>query len=176
MAGELAVDLVTDREHILQTCAEWCEKYIGRVFWPAAGGAARRSTAEVFVQSWPPLPLDASPDYPNTSGVTVSIVSVKRWGDALGAYEDEPNTLRPGGQILVTRYGAYRIEADLTPGVAAPHGVVDAVGRLYAITSSRRPGGEGSLDADGRVMNLDNLARRCGALDLLDSERRNIIL
>ena len=84
MSGELATTLVTDREHILQTCAEWCEKYIGRVFWPAAGATARRSTAEIFVQSWPE-PIDASPDYPNASGVTVSVVTVKTMGRRPGS-------------------------------------------------------------------------------------------
>ena len=174
MAGELAVDMTTDREHIMQSCAEWCEGYVGRIFWSATGDVPRRSVAEITVTNWA-LPLDASPDFPNTSGVTVSINVVQRWDTATEAYADEAYKLHPASRLLIARAGLYRIEADLEPSVDPPNPVVDAVARLYAITSSRRPAST-SLDLEGRVMNLDNLARRCGALDLLDSSRRNMVL
>ena len=94
--------------------------------------------------------LLACPQFPDVSGVTVSVVSVQRWDDETSAYVDPTPAHRvmPAGRIEVSQAGIYQVTADLTPGATVPDEAVEAVCRLWAFRAQLRPGdltmGDGS--------------------------------
>ena len=183
MAGEKAVDVSADRRLIMEECACEIEKAAGQLFWYDSGVNARRSTS-VFDLTVFPVTLDACPLYPNTHGGDVDLVSVESWDEKTAAwitFAADRYTRRPFGRIRIPRDAiavsreslcSLRIIADTFPPDPAPKEAVEALARLFALRENRRPGsGQGGLDADGRILNLDNAMRRSGAREVLDSLR-----
>ena len=148
MAGESETTLTTDRENILQAAALEVEQHVGRVLWQAAGGAGRTAVSELEVLQAPaelPLhyPLDAG------GGVTVSVVSVKRWSDTSAAYEAATYAVRPGGAIRVDACGIYEIVATLDPGADPLQAAIEGTARLFAFRETHRPRGQTTGDPLG---------------------------
>ena len=63
---------------ILRGCQRGVERYVGRVIWRGAAGAARSVTSLVDVDR-PVDPIPIGGAYPDTLGVTVTLSSVERW-------------------------------------------------------------------------------------------------
>ena len=179
MAGEKSVDLAADRLMIVKECAFEIEREAGRLFWDGPGSTARRAESWIDLPMLPVL-LDACPVFPNTAGADVTIVSVDSWNEETPDWETFSTNLykrRSGGRIHIPRASvstseystlSLRIIADILPLDGAPEPAVEALGRLFALRENRRPGaGAGGLDADGRILNLDNAMRRSGARDIL---------
>ena len=179
MAGEKAVDLVSDRLLIVKECAVEIEKEAGRLFWDGPGNTARRTESEIDIPMLPVL-LAACPVYPNTAGADVTFVSLDSWNEETPAWEtftSDRYKLRPGGRVRIPRDSvatneystlSLRLVFDILPADGAPEPAVEALGRLFALRENRRPGaGAGGVDADGRILNLDNAMRRSGARDIL---------
>ena len=181
MAGEKAVALSADRMKILNECAAKIEKLAGTLFWDGVGNTARRTTSVIDLPVLP-VPLDACPVFPHTVGADVTLVSVESWDDGAAAWVTFNSTLykvRPGGRIQIPRHAisvshdsslSLRIIADILPLDPRPLEADEALARLFAMRENWRPRGT-SRDEDGRILNLDNAARRSGALEVLDSLR-----
>ena len=179
MAGEKAVGLAADRLLIVKECAFEIEKEAGRLFWDGPGSTARRTESEIDILMLP-AELPACPKRPNTAGADVTLVSVDSWNEETPAWETfatEFYKRRSGGRIRIARGAvstseystlSLRIIADILPADDTPEPAVEALGRLFALRQNRRPGaGAGGVDADGRILNLDNAMRRSGARDIL---------
>ena len=129
-----ALEQNTDRLLMLRTAAREVEVFCGRLLWPASGGGARRSVTEVEAdggcapRTTAAIPtalrrgstvgpvLLACPQFPDMSGVTVSVVSVQRWDrKTASAYVDVTHKVMPAGRIEVEQAGIYQVTADLTP-------------------------------------------------------------
>ena len=183
MAGEKAVDLTGDREKIVKECAVEIEKAAGRIFWRGPAGIARRSTSVIDLTLFPVL-LHACPIYPHADGAVVVLVSVDSWDEDTAIWDTfrtDQYKVRPAGRIRIPRDAisvprdsvlSLRIIADTLPPQDAPPEADEALARLFALRENRRPGsGNAGLDADGRILNLDNAMRRSGAREVLDSLR-----
>ena len=179
MAGEKAVDLVADRLLIVKECAVEIEKEAGRLFWDGPGNTARRTESEIDIPTLPVL-LPACPVYPRTAGADVTLVSLESWNEESEAWETFATALykrRPGGRIRIPRAAvstseystlSLRIIADILPADGAPDPAVEAPRASLCLARESAPGaGAGGVDADGRILNLDNAMRRSGARDIL---------
>ena len=183
MAGEKVVDVTDDRQSIMEECAVEIEKAAGQLFWDGPGDTARRTMSEIDLTLFP-VSLAACPLYPQTGGSTVTLVSVESWNADTAAwvtFATDRYRVRSGGRLRVPRDGGVvsrdcdltlRIMADILPMDPRPKEADEALARLFALRENRRPGaGERGLDADGRILNLDNALRRSGAREVLDSLR-----
>ena len=161
MAGEQAVDLVDDREKIVNECAVEIEREAGQLFWRAPGDVARRTTSVIDLTVFPTM-LAACPIYPHTGGADVALVSVESWDEdaaAWATFAAGKYTVRSSGRLHIPR-GAVsvsfdsvltlRIIADILPPADAPLPAREALARFFALRENRRPGaGAGGLDGDG---------------------------
>ena len=128
--------------------------------------------------------LPACPVYPDVSGADVTRVSVESWDydtEAWATFAAEKYKRRPRGGVWIPRWAAdaseyspflLRIIADILPADIAPYQAAEALGRLFALRQNYRPGAKGGVDADGRILNLDNAMRRSGARDILGTLQR----
>ena len=183
MAGEKAVGVVSDRLSIMNECAVEIEKAAGQLFWDGPGNTTRRTTSVIDLAVLPVM-LDACPLYPRTDGADVTLVSVESWDEDTAAWVTfgaDKYKVRPGGRIRIPQHAisispellsSLRIIATTLPPDPRPKEADEAMARLFALRENRRPGsGAGGLDADGRILNLDNAMRRSGAREVLDSLR-----
>ena len=168
MAGELAVELVPDRERVMIGSAHMVEHFCNRAFWPGVSGNPRNSTAELRIRGPGEIPLLAS--LSDSQGATVAVVSVKLWSDEV--YSDAPYSLRPAGRIEVRSGGTYEIKVAFTAG-EAPAVAVEAMARTYAWQNTHRPTGR-SLSESGSIdpPRLQAAIQNSGAAGLLRHIRR----
>ena len=138
MAGLSDATLTADRLAILATCAIEIERWVGRCLWQATGNAGRRAVTELEVKA-APCEVPACVELPQTGGVDVVITSVELWDDSAAAYQTASYTARPGGRLLLSAAGIYRITATLDPGDEPPADAVEGLSRLFGYREVRRP-------------------------------------
>ena len=182
-----ALEQNTDRLLMLRTAAREVEVFCGRLLWPASGGGARRSVVEVevfdgasnryyggrYYGNGGPVLL-ACPQFPDVSGVTVSVVSVQRWDDETSAYVDVTHKDMPAGRIEVEQAGVYQVTADLTPGATVPDEAVEAVCRLWAFRAQLRPGDLTMGDGSGEQQVLAGAIMKSGAAEIMRTLRNRV--
>ena len=193
-----ALEQNTDRLLMLRTAAREVEVFCGRLLWPADGGGARRSVTEVEVMRGGesgyyggsyygsayaygargrggPVLL-ACPQFPDVSGVTVSVVSVQVWDDETSAYVDPTPAHRvmPAGRIEVAEAGIYQVTADLTPSATVPDEAVEAVCRLWAFRAQLRPGDLTMGDGSGEQQVLAGAIMKSGAAEIMRTLRNRV--
>ena len=118
--------------------------------------------------------LSACPQFPDVSGVTVSVVSVRRWDDETSAYVDATHKVLPGGRIEVEEVGIYEVTADLTPGADVPDEAVEAVARLWAFREQLRPGDLTMSDGSGEQQVLAGAIMKSGAAEIMRTLRNRV--
>ena len=183
----------TDRRLMLRTVAREVETFCGRLLWRADGGGARRSVSEVEVSrpfagsyfngtaygygacgSNGGAVLYACPQFVDVSGVSVSVVSVRRWDDETSAYVDATHKVLPGGRIEVEEAGIYEVTADLTPQADVPDEAVEAVCRLWAFRAQLRPGDLNMGDGAGEQQVLAGAIMKSGAAEIMRTLRNRV--
>ena len=176
-----ALEQNDDRRLMLRAAVVEVETFCGRLLWTATGGAARRgvSVVEVRFASYvlgTGFVLLACPQFPDVSGVTVSVVSVQRWDDETSAYVDlDPaHKVMPAGRIMVHRVGVYQVTADLTPQVDPPDEAVEAVARLWAFREQLRPGDLTMGDGSGEQQVLAGALMKSGCAEILRPLRNQV--
>ena len=185
-----ALEQNTDRLLMLRTAAREVEVFCGRLLWPADGGGARRSVVEVEVSDGdyggyryrygrmtgggPIMP--ACPQFPDVSGVAVSVVSVQVWDNQLYRYVDPmpAHQVMPAGRIEVNKAGIYQVTADLTPGAIVPDEAVEAVCRLWAFRAQLRPGDLTMGDGSGEQQVLAGAIMKSGAAEIMRTLRNRV--
>lgn len=149
MAGESEAAETSDRANILLSAALEVEQFVGRCLWQGAGGAARTASSELEVLQ-APAEIPAFYELADVGGVTVSIVSVKRWSDTSAAYESADYVMRPGGAIRVAAAGIYEVVATLDTGADPLQAAREGTARLFAWREHHRPMGRfAASDSDG---------------------------
>ena len=118
--------------------------------------------------------LLACPQFPDVSGVTVSVVSVQRWDDETSAYVDVTHKDMPAGRIEVEQAGVYQVTADLTPGATVPDEAVEAVCRLWAFRAQLRPGDLTMGDGSGEQQVLAGAIMKSGAAEIMRTLRNRV--
>lgn len=169
-ARQEAVDFSEARERLLVSCVQEIEKYCGRAFYRGDMGGARTSVVELEVIE-PGRPFHACADLPDTTGVNLSITSVKRWDDDAGLV-DATFKSRPGGRIVVPVAGDYEVTCSLLPAGDPPEEAEEGIARLWAAREVSRPGdrgGEGGFDPGA---SLSNAVVRSGASEIVRHLRR----
>ena len=170
MAGELAAALTLDRQKVMLGASHMVEHYCGRAFWAGAGGAVRKSTAEIEVFGAPEIPTCCS--LPDSQGA-IAVLSVKKWSNTTEAYEDSDYKLRPSNRIRLTNGGVYEVICTVLPENPAPAEAVEAMSRVYSYQTQHRGGGR-SLAQSGEYEppRLQGALMRSGASALLRNLRR----
>ena len=133
-AREKALSLGVDRAQILVTCALEVETYCGRALWPGA-----RTALSVIAVSDVSEPVSLMPALPDTTGVTIGAVSVRRWSDGLEDWEVSTSRKRAAGRVLLPQLGEYELSVDLEVATAPPE-AIEGVARLFAYRDVLRPG------------------------------------
>ena len=186
-----ALEQNTDRLLMLRTAAREVEVFCGRLLWPATGGGARRSVSEVEAVTVDALHnygptysrgridgrvLLACPQFPDVSGVAVSVVSVQVWDNQLYRYVDPmpAHQVMPAGRIEVAQAGIYQVTADLTPGATVPDEAVEAVCRLWAFRAQLRPGDLTMGDGSGEQQVLAGAIMKSGAAEIMRTLRNRV--
>jgi hypothetical protein len=158
MAYLKAVTVNAIRRGELRTAAVEIERRCSRLFWRAAGGAARGATT--VIEPAGELKVPALPRYPRADGVTVS--SVEAWTG--GAWAPAAHSIEPGGRVrLHSPSRLVRIAAESLPPAEVPPEVLEATRRLFGWRDQHRPTG----DRDTAVMLLAGGLRKSGAGELL---------
>ena len=170
VAGETDATATDDRTALIQTLAGLVEVRAQRLLWrSAADDGARRIVSTVTVLD-PFEPVPVCPHYPDTGGVEVDIVSVRRWDEDASDWVDvTDHRVLSVARLKTMRAGDHEITVDMTPPEAVPDGFVEALARWYAALSNRRPGGDDTVDADGRHVSLNAQYVRSGAADLIEA-------
>ena len=170
MAGELAVQLVTDRLAVLVAAAHAVEGYCDRGFWPGVNGAARESRSEIEFSGCCDVAI--VPELPDTSG-TITVVSVKRWHDDSDCYEDVAYKLRPSNRLRVQDEGNYQLVSTFLPDDPAPSVAIEAAARAYSFWTQHRPSGRSLAESGSyEAPRLQGAIQRSGAAELLRHLRR----
>ena len=162
MAGEKALSLTDDRQIILLSAAAEVERYIGKMIFRGAGGAARVATSVVEVEA--PFTAPAVGALPRSTGATVSAVEL--WDDESEAFAPSTYIRRPLGLILVPRAGTFRITASVLPAANFPDAIANAVGLVYAYREEYRPRSASEL-SDGAAPSVAGAVLRSGAAEAL---------
>ena len=162
MAGEKALSLTDDRQIILLSAAAEVERYIGKMIFRGAGGAARVATSVVEVEA--PFTAPAVGALPRSTGVTVSAVEL--WDDESEAFTPSTYIRRPLGLILVPRAGTFRITASVLPAANFPDAIANAVA-LTRIREEYRPRHSASELSDGAAPSVAGAILRSGAAEAL---------
>ena len=172
VAGETDATATDDRTALINTVASLVEVRAHRLLWRSAeAGGVRRVVSLVTVLD-PYEPVPVCPLYPDTGGVGVAVVSVRRWDENASVWVDaDGHRVLPAGRVKLMRGGDIEITVDMTPPETVPEGLIEALARWYAALSSRRPGGDDTVDADGRHVSLNAQYVRSGAADLIEAER-----
>ena len=164
MAGEKAVDLTTDRGHILDAAAVEIEEYVGRMFYRGLAGAVRVATSVVEIDE--PGDVPAIPALPLTA--PVNMTHCAKWDDAAAAFQSVDYIVRPVGAIRLPCAGTYQIVASATPSLRYPTAVREAIARLFAFREIHRPQRtDGAMTDSGLPPTQAGAILRSGATEIL---------
>lgn len=158
---------ITDagRLAILRAVVGEVEGYCGRLF--VSGSRTYVSTLELD-EGDVGTAIPVVPKFPSTPGAVLDALTVRRWESGTWAAVANP-TMRSANRWEPDRAGEYELEVTLTVP-AEPDGAVEAMARLFAWRTSRRPGA--GADDLASPVNLGGALRRCGAMEVLRPLRR----
>lgn len=160
-----ALALGADRAQILVTCALEVETYCGRALWPGA-----RTALSAIAVSDVSQPVSVMPALPDTTGVEIGAVAVRRWSDVIEDWEVSTSRKRAAGRVLLPQLGEYELSVDLDVTTAPPE-AIEGVARLFAFRDVLRPG---QLDVADGQMSLTGAFFKSGAAECLRPLRLNL--
>ena len=149
---EKELTITDDRRMLMEACAVEVERYCDRMFWQGEN-VARTSTAVIIVRS-PSYSVAFCQLYPDVSGVSEFLTSIRRWDDEAWVTLSAPDdySLLPGARLIVGRSGQYEIVSSLTAPATAPPSAIEALARLWAYRETLRPGDLTEVTGEQQVL------------------------
>lgn len=153
----------------VETAFHECEAW-SRTLWLRGTDDYRQSTVEVELDAQEHVPL--FPTHSNCVGAT--LVSIDRWSEDAEAYQAYTDRkLLPGGRLMVTDHGSFRIVARYTPDETIPGPIVQAVTRCAAWLDAYGPArvkGD-AVNPNPIPLSVAGCVLRSGAASILASYR-----